>query len=61
MGGIVEESRILDDSTLRHPVLDECVQETMYMAEFEDPPAGGRVTVRYPFLMSPSAGDARTP
>lgn len=52
VGAIVEESRILDESTLRHPVLDECVRETMYTAEFDDPPTGGRVTVRYPFRMS---------
>ena len=52
VGAIVEESRILDESTLRHPTLDECVRETMYTAEFEDPPTGGRVTVRYPFRMS---------
>lgn len=57
VGAIVEESRILDESTLRHPVLDECVRETMYTAEFEDPPTGGRVTVRYPFRMSRSSDE----
>jgi hypothetical protein len=55
VGGIVEQSRILDESTVRHPVLDECVGETLYMAEFEAPPAGGQVTVRYPFRLAPSA------
>jgi hypothetical protein len=61
VGGIVEESRILDESTLRHPVLDECVRETVYMAEFEDPPTGGQVTVRYPFRMSRPSADASPP
>jgi hypothetical protein len=55
VGGIVEDSRIDDASTLRHPVLDECVRETMYMAEFTAPAEGGQVTVRYPFRFAQAA------
>lgn len=57
VGGIVEESRIDDASTLRHPTLDECVRETMYTVELHAPEGGGRVTVRYPFTFSPGDDD----
>ena len=53
VGGIVEESRILDESTLVHPTLHECVRETVYTLELDPPENGGRVTVRYPFNFSP--------
>lgn len=50
LGGVVEDSQILqDESTLRHPVLDECIRETMYGLELPAPEAGGRMKVRYPF------------
>lgn len=57
VGGIVEESRIAEASTLRHPTLDECVRETMYTAELEAPEGGGRVTVRYPFTFRPESAE----
>ena len=53
VGGIVETSAIDEASDLRHPVLDECVRETMYTAELPAPEGGGRVTVRYPFNFAP--------
>jgi hypothetical protein len=53
VGGVVEQSAVAEDSALRHPVLDECVRETMYTIELPPPEEGGRVDVRYPFVFSP--------
>lgn len=53
VGGIVDQSSIDQASDLDHPVLVECVRETMYTAELPAPEGGGRVTVRYPFNFSP--------
>ena len=53
VGGVIEESRILEESTLVHPTLHECVRETLYTLELDPPENGGRVTVRYPFNFSP--------
>jgi hypothetical protein len=53
VGGIVDESRIdAEASDLSHPVLNECVRETLYTAELDAPEGGGRVTVRYPFVLN---------
>lgn len=55
VGGIVEESRLLEDSTLQNPSLDECVRETLYTLELPAPKGGGRVVVRYPFHLAAKA------
>lgn len=52
VGGVVEESEILDESTLRSPLLEECFAETLYTLELPAPEAGGTVTVHYPFELS---------
>lgn len=54
VGGVVEESRLLDgESEIGSPILDECFSETLYTLELPSPEEGGRVTVRYPFDLSP--------
>lgn len=53
VGGVVEQSAVAEDSALRHPIMDECVRETMYTIELPPPEEGGRVDVRYPFVFSP--------
>ena len=55
VGGIVEESTILEESTLRDPVLEECLGETLYTLELPAPEGGGRITVHYPFELHPDA------
>lgn len=50
VGGIVEEVLINEESDLRHPLLDECVSETIYTAELQAPEEGGQVYVTYPDL-----------
>ncbi len=54
VGGLVEDSRVLEEaSTLRDPQMSECVQETMYAAQFVAPASGGQIVVRYPFKFEP--------
>ncbi|MBW2461891.1 MAG: AgmX/PglI C-terminal domain-containing protein [Deltaproteobacteria bacterium] len=52
VGGVIASSAIGDESTLRHPTLDECVRETIYTLELPAPEGGGMVHVRYPFTFS---------
>lgn len=49
VGGIVEEADVQEQSELHHPLLDECIRETIYSVEFPPPEAGGQVHVTYPF------------
>jgi len=49
VGAVVEDSKILDNSTITDASLLECVRETMYALELEPPERGGRVVVVYPF------------
>ena len=51
-GGIVETSTIDPNSEITHPVLDECLRETLYTLELPAPEEGGRIMVRYPFRFS---------
>lgn len=61
LGGVVESSELIADrSTVRHPVLEECVKETMYAIELPAPEHGGRVEVHYPFVFDHADEDDRT-
>lgn len=56
VGGVVEESRVLEDgTTLSSPALAECLQETLYTLELPAPEGGGVITVRYPLAFAPNA------
>jgi RNA polymerase sigma factor (sigma-70 family) len=53
IGGLVSESAVdTEKSTLTDPGMQECVQETMYAAQFRPPVAGGEVQVTYPFVFA---------
>ena len=52
-GAVIEESKILEGSTIGDPSLRECVQETMYAVELRAPERGGRLVVTYPFVLHP--------
>jgi hypothetical protein len=53
IGGLVSESSIKDaDSTITDAAMRECVQETMYAAQFPAPLDGGEVRVTYPFAFA---------
>ncbi len=50
IGGMVSESEIIDaDSTIKNPEFRQCMQESMFAANFEAPEDGGTIEVRYPF------------
>ena len=53
VGGVVDESEVLEVSDVRHPTLDECFAETLYTLELPAPEGGGRITVRHPFVLAP--------
>ena len=57
VGGVVEEVLIDEASELRHPLLDECVRETIYTLELPAPDAGGQVRVSYPLIFAPDEAD----
>jgi RNA polymerase sigma factor (sigma-70 family) len=51
IGGLVSESSVdAEKSTISDPGMRECVQETLYAAQFRPPAAGGEVQVTYPFV-----------
>lgn len=50
VGGVIEESSVMDESDLRQPLLEECFTETLFTVELPAPEEGGRVTVHYPFV-----------
>lgn len=53
VGGVVDSSQIDEGaSTITDPEMNECVQETMYAAQFVAPAAGGTVSVTYPFAFA---------
>jgi hypothetical protein len=52
VGGVVEESEVLEESSLRDPTLEECFRETLYTLELPAPDEGGTITVHYPFELS---------
>jgi hypothetical protein len=50
IGGMVSESEIIDaDSTIKNVEFRQCMQESMFAANFEAPEDGGTIEVRYPF------------
>ncbi|MCA9616392.1 MAG: AgmX/PglI C-terminal domain-containing protein [Sandaracinus sp.] len=55
VGGVIEESEVMDQSDVRHPLLEECFTQTLFTVELPAPEEGGRVTVHYPFVLR--AGD----
>ena len=55
VGGLVGESEIDDvASTIKDPEFRQCVQESMFAANFKAPANGGTVEVRYPFEFNTS-------
>ncbi len=49
LGGIVEETGVDPRSTITHPDMVTCMQESMMSLSFAPPEDGGSVLVRYPF------------
>lgn len=53
IGGIVEEAEVSPDAGIGDDEFRTCLRESMMSVAFRPPPHGGKVTVRYPFDLSP--------
>jgi len=60
IGGIVESADVLDASTIRDPMMIDCMRESMLSMTFPPPKQGGFVTVEYPIEFSPDEPDGGT-
>jgi hypothetical protein len=60
VGGVVDEARMTDDTTIADPELQTCVRESLMSVSFDAPPDDGEVTVVYPIRFSPDDEDAAT-
>lgn len=57
VGGVVDEVKLLGDTTLDDPGVQTCVKESMMAVSFDAPPDDGALTVVYPILFSPDEPD----
>jgi hypothetical protein len=57
VGGVVDEVKLLGDTTLDDPGMQTCVKESMMAVSFDAPPEDGALTVVYPILFSPDEPD----
>ena len=53
IGGVVDETKMLEDTTIDDADFQRCVRESMMSVTFDAPPDGGMVTVVYPIDFSP--------
>jgi hypothetical protein len=53
VGGVVDEVKILGDTTLDDAEMQDCVRQSMMSVTFDAPPDDGALTVVYPILFSP--------
>jgi hypothetical protein len=53
VGGIVESADVMDRSTIRDPMMIECIRQSMLSMTFPPPQQGGFVTVDYPIDFDP--------
>jgi hypothetical protein len=53
IGGIVDQAKINDRTTIADPQMAECVRESMLSMVFAPPENNGWVTVTYPFVFEP--------
>jgi hypothetical protein len=51
-GGIVEAVDVLNESTLRDPMVIDCMRQSFLSTVFPPPAGGGEVTVLYPIIFS---------
>ena len=56
VGGIVESAELDPSSTLGEDELVTCMRESLLSVTFPPPKRGGRVTVKFPFTLSPGDG-----
>lgn len=57
VGGVVDEAKLLDGTTIDDPEMQTCVRESMMSVSFDAPPQDGELTVIYPIEFSPDEAD----
>jgi hypothetical protein len=57
VGGVVDEVKLLDGTTIDDPEMQTCVRESMMSVSFDAPPDDGALTVVYPIEFSPGESD----
>ncbi len=58
IGGVVDDAKLTDETTLVDPELQTCVRESMMAVSFDAPPNDGEITVVYPIAFSPEDDEA---
>jgi hypothetical protein len=58
VGGVVDEVKLLDGTTLDDAEMQTCVRESMMSVSFDAPPGDGELTVIYPIEFSPDEPEA---
>jgi len=58
VGGVVDEARLVDGTTIDDNEMQTCVRESMMSVSFDAPPQDGELTVVYPIEFSPDDPDA---
>jgi hypothetical protein len=53
VGGVVDEARLTDETTLDDAEMQTCVRESMMAVSFDAPPEDREITVIYPIVFSP--------
>ena len=53
VGGVVNEAKFLDGTTIDDPEFQTCVRESMMSVSFAAPPEDGSLTVTFPIVFSP--------
>jgi hypothetical protein len=60
VGGVVDDTRLEEGTTIADPEMQTCVRESMMSVSFDAPPEGGGLTVVYPIEFSPDDPDSGT-
>ena len=57
VGGVVDEAKLVDGTTIDDREMQTCVRESMMSVSFDAPPHDGEVTVVYPIEFAPDEPD----
>ena len=58
VGGVVDDAKLTDETTIADPELQTCVRESMMAVSFDAPPNDQEITVVYPIGFSPEDDEA---
>jgi hypothetical protein len=58
VGGVVDDAKLTDETTISDPEFQTCVRESMMAVSFDAPPNDQEITVVYPIVFSPEDDEA---